>query len=602
MRTSASFIGRVQRVLGPRVFVAVDNEVPSANPILDGRLYRLGQIGSFVKIPIGFHSLFGIVMMIGSSEWLKVELNLQSDLPPGQRWLEIQLVGEVLGSDKFQRGVSMYPTLNDEVHLVTEQDLTIIYRNAGSAPIEIGSHALSEGLPATIDVEKLLTRHGAILGSTGSGKSNTVAGLLKSLSANYPNSRVIVIDPHGEYGAAFQGIAKVFRIGDSDSSNKLIVPYWAMGFDELAWFFVDRRTGGDSPQDAILRGKIYEMRKKMAEDLVKEQKLSDDEITVDAPIAFDIRQLWYELDFQDRATYNTKERKKGDEAVASKGDAAKLIPATFSPPAPGGAAPFKADPQLNLTSHLTKLFGRLKDRRFSFVCETAEYDGKQKDLHDLVDEWIDHPEPLTVFDLGGVPADVLDLVVGMITRILFELSFWGRDLEGVGRQKPILLVLEEAHSYIPRGEGRFIQGFARRSVQRIFKEGRKYGIGAVVVSQRPSELDDTVLAQCGTFFALRLTNSEDQSRVRSTVPDVVAGLIDLLPSLRNGEMILVGEAVPIPCRIRVPLVTPRTKSDDPKVSESWNQAIQQSKAGIQVSIARWRAQDPEIQIRKEAAK
>ncbi len=233
------------------------------------------------------------------------------------------------------------------------------------------------------------------------------------------------------------------------------------------------------------------------------------------------------------------------------------------------------------------------------MCDTGKYDGLTLDLHDLVASWIDHSEPLTVFDLGGVPADVIDLVVGMITRVLFEISFWGRDLDGIGRRKPILLVFEEAHGYIPKGEGRFIQGFARRMVQRIVKEGRKYGVGALLVSQRPSELDDTVLAQCGTFFALRLTNAEDQSRVRATMPDVVSGLVELLPSLRNGEAIVVGEAVPLPCRIRVPLVDPRPKSDDPKVAEQWEKTPQPSKASIQASVAGWRIQEAQDAKGKE---
>jgi len=139
---------------------------------------------------------------------------------------------------------------------------------------------------------------------------------------------------------------------------------------------------------------------------------------------------------------------------------------------------------------------------------------------------------VTVLDLGGVPSEVTDLVVGVLTRILFEGMFWGRDIPGVGKQRPLLIVFEEAHSYLPKdGSSQFVAGYAARSVRRILKEGRKYGVGAIVVSQRPSELDETILSQCGTFFSLRLTNSGDQGRVKATVPDALAGLIDLLPAL-----------------------------------------------------------------------
>ena len=144
--------------------------------------------------------------------------------------------------------------------------------------------------------------------------------------------------------------------------------------------------------------------------------------------------------------------------------------------------------------------------------------------------------------------------------------------------------------YVPRAEGRFIQGFARKSLQRVFKEGRKYGIGAIVVSQRPSELDETILSQCGTFFALRLTNAEDQGRVKSTVPDALSGLIDLLPALRTGEAIVLGEAVPLPCRVRLPLVEPRPRSDDPKVGDNWRNEKTAS-PDYAKAVTSWRVQE-----------
>ena len=239
--------------------------------------------------------------------------------------------------------------------------------------------------------------------------------------------------------------------------------------------------------------------------------------------------------------------------------------------------------------YLNKVLGRLKDRRFDFLLAPGQYDGKTKDLHDLLAEWIDHEHAITVLDLAGIPFEVIDLVVGVLTRILFEGMFWGRDLPGIGKQRPLLMVFEEAHSYLPRGEARFIAGYARRAVQRVFKEGRKYGVGAVVVSQRPSELDETVLSQCGTFFALRLSNSDDQGRIRSTVPDALAGLIDLVPALRTGEALVLGEAMQIPSRIRLPLVEPRPKSDDPDVAKRWSEPREQNPP-YDKAVTGWRRQ------------
>ncbi len=216
------------------------------------------------------------------------------------------------------------------------------------------------------------------------------------------------------------------------------------------------------------------------------------------------------------------------------------------------------------------MLGRFRDRRFDFLLDPGDYDGFKNDLHDLLGAWIDHDYAITVLDLAGIPFEVVDIVVGVVTRILFEGMFWGRDIPGIGRQRPLLIIYEEAHAYLPRGGStQFVAGYAGSSVRRIFKEGRKYGIGAIVVSQRPSELDETILSQCGTFFALRLSNSDDQGRIRSTVPDALVGLIDLLPALRTGEALVLGEAVQIPSRIRFPLVEPRPTSDDPEVVKRW---------------------------------
>lgn len=262
--------------------------------------------------------------------------------------------------------------------------------------------------------------------------------------------------------------------------------------------------------------------------------------------------------------------KKNDKDEPIRGDAEKVIPPEFLPPGPGGAPPFKSDRSKGMSSYLSKMAARLTDKRFNFLLKPGDYDGIKKDLGDLLNSWIGHDHGITVLDLAGIPSEVTDLIVGVVSRLLFEVMFWGRDVKGIGKQRPILIVYEEAHSYLPRGTGpRFIQGYAVNSAKKIFREGRKYGIGAIVVSQRPSELDETILSQCGTFIALRLSNSDDQGRVRSVIPDSLTGIVDLLPALRTGEAIVLGEAVQIPSRIRFPLIEPRPKSDDPEPSKQW---------------------------------
>ena len=522
---------------------------------------------------------------VGASEGLPTNA-LEAEPLHGLRWVEVQLVGESYGSAGFQRGVSVFPTLDDRVHIVTEDDLSIIFGSSGPSMVQIGSLAASESLPAMVNLDRLVTRHGAIIGSTGSGKSNTIAGLLKALTDGaFPSARIAVIDPHGEYAAALRGRAQVFSIGDA--KNPLHVPYWALSFDELAWFLVDRRTASESQQDLVMRDFIFDCRRANTSKL-RAGSLTPEEITVDSPIPFSIEDVWYHFDRKERVTYNDIGRSQ--EALEAEGNAATLKPASFKPASAGSAAPFKPQPPPFMAGYVNKILARLKDKRFDFLLNRGDYDGQKKDLNDLLREWIDHEHSITVFDLGGVPFEVIDLVVGVMTRILYEGMFWGRDLHGIGKQRPLLIVYEEAHGYLPKGGGgQFIAGYALRAVRRIFKEGRKYGVGALVVSQRPSELDETVLSQCGTFFALRLSNSDDQSRVKSTVPDALAGLIDMLPALRTGEALVLGEAVHIPSRVRFPLVEPRPRSDDPETAKRWKEPRVDS-APYETAVTAWRRQ------------
>ncbi len=585
MRGDVTFLGLVRRVVGSKVFVEVSHDVPSASPVIHGRVYRLGQIGSFVRIPLGYLNLYGVVSMVGASEMTAIE-DIEEQLPKGQRWIEIQLVGESYGTEGFQRGISIFPTLDDEAHIVTEQDLEVIYKTTGPSLVAIGTHAASENLVACVDIDKIVTRHVAIVGSTGSGKSNTVAGFLKTLtSGKFPSARTLIIDPHGEYGAALADRSRVFSI--NSKVNPLLVPFWALSFDELGWFLIDRKAASETQQDSLLRNKIFEDKKEACSSL-SAGKISPETITIDSPLPFSIKDVWYHFDRKERVTYNDQART--EEALIKEGDADKLLPAEFPPPGAGSSAPFNPISRIPMGNYLNKMIGRLKDRRFSFMLDPGEYDGNKKDLDDLLSDWINHEHAITVLDLGGVPFEIVDLVVGVVTRIIFEGMFWGRDLPGIGKDRPLLMVFEEAHAYLPKGgSAQFVTGYASRAVRRVLKEGRKYGLGAMVVSQRPSELDETILSQCGTFIALRLSNSDDQGRIRSTVPESISGLVELLPALRTGEAIIAGEAIQIPSRVRFPLVEPRPKSDDPEIAMRWREK-RQDEVPYDYAITNWRQQ------------
>ena len=269
------------------------------------------------------------------------------------------------------------------------------------------------------------------------------------------------------------------------------------------------------------------------------------------------------------ATYNsTTNQTKETECLINEGNAENLIAAKFKPYSMGSTVPFKAKDGA-FFAYEKKLIARLKDSRYDYMFYPGNYRNidSGRDIHELLADWIGGEERLTILDLSNVPFEVMDITVGLITRFIYDSMFWGRFVENTGRDRPILVAYEEAHSYLGKEDD---TRYAKEAVERIFKEGRKFGIGAMVISQRPSELSETILAQVGTFIALRLTNSSDQSIVKSMAPDNMNSLIDLLPSLRIGEAVVVGEAINIPSRVKLPLQTPRPDSSDPDVVSAWN--------------------------------
>jgi len=538
MISDITYLGRIIRVDSSTVEVEVADEIPSAAPIINGRLYKIGQIGTFVKIPIGNISIYGIVSAVSNTPSIIKDENRAYDL--GSRFLSVQLVGEKVGDDDFQKGVGTYPTINDEVHLVTEKDLFDIYGRKDDGSIEIGKHSSSENLSVNADIHKLVLRHSAILGSTGSGKSNATVSILTAILNDFPGSRVILVDPHGEYASAFPK-ARVFRI--NDATRPLHIPFWLMSFDELVFFLVGAEPKDDQrPEYRELRELVVK-RKRANAGALKSGVVDSDRVSADSPIPFNVRELWHHIYWWLNATFNdatkenqtkedVKEGVKGTACEVSGGNYSKLEPPRFTPYAVGAAAPYKSKHYQEFYGYEKKLISRLRDSAYDFLFHPGDYEDatSPKDLHDLLNDWIGGEERLTILDLAGVPFNVLDITVGLITRFVFDSMFWGRYEPYTGRQRPLFIAYEEAHSYLNKSEG---NNYAKDAVERIFKEGRKFGVGAIIISQRPSEISETILAQVGTFIALRLTNSSDQSIVKASAPDNLISLIDLLPSLRT---------------------------------------------------------------------
>ncbi|MGJ7033789.1 ATP-binding protein [Niabella hirudinis] len=585
MTSEVTYLGKIIRVDSSTVEVEVSNDIPSAAPIINGRLYKIGQIGTFVKMPIGNICIYGIVSSVSNTPNKLEDSQLKYNF--GSRFLTVQLVGEKIGDDDFEKGVGTYPTINDEVHLVIEKDLFDIYGKKDAGSIEIGKHSSSENLSVYTNIHKLVLRHSAILGSTGSGKSNTTVSVLKAILDDYGGSRVVLVDPHGEYASAFPD-AKVFKI--NDENNPLFIPFWLMNFDELAYFLVGAKPTDDQrPEYRLFRELITTLKKDNS--VLVSGTVDKNFITSDSPIPFSSRELWWRMNWWLNATFtsaNKDDQNKTTAKQTDEGNYDNLEPAKFEPYSVNNQPPFKSK-HSEYYSYEKKVLSRLKDSRFDFLFNPGEFKGVAgtKDLCSLLNAWIGGDSKLAILDLSGVPFEVLDITVGLITRFVYDSMFWGRNEAYTGKQRPLLLAYEEAHTYLSKNDN---NSYSKLAVEQVFKEGRKFGLGALVISQRPSEISETILAQVGTFIALRLTNSGDQSIVKSSAPDNLNSLIDLLPSLRTGEAIIVGEAIKIPSRVRIKLNSPRPTSEDPKLVEGWTKQHPLNDDNYKIVVTRIRQQ------------
>jgi len=502
MQSDVTYLGRIIKVDSSSVEVEISEDIPSSSPIINGKVYKLGQIGTFVKVVAGNILTFGLVESVSNTP---SNINSDTVVNKGSRYLSVQLIGEKVGNKKFEKGIGLYPTINDEVHIVTDEDLFDLYGKTDDTEnglLAIGKHASSDNLDVYLDIHKLVLRHSAILGSTGSGKSNSVVAILKQIGTQMHNSRMLLIDPHGEYASAFPE-AKVFRIGDEKSP--LYIPFWLMNFDELMYFLVGAKSSDDQKPEYRRFREIITQAKKMNCHL-KAGDVNPNYITADSPIPFNIRKIWYDINREINATYQIADASKQtseNECLVREGIPEKLEPAEFEPYAMSNQAPYRSRKQ-EMYSYEKKLLARLKDSRYDFMFYPGEYkdENSPKDLHNLLLDWIGGDERLAILDLSNVPFEVMDITVGLITRFVYDSMFWGRNEPNTGRNRPLLIAYEEAHSYLGKNE----TIYARNAVEKIFKEGRKFGLGAVVISQRPSELSETILAQVGTFIAFRQIN------------------------------------------------------------------------------------------------
>ncbi|MFB6463886.1 ATP-binding protein [Bradyrhizobium tunisiense] len=628
MRSDPTLIGTVQDVAGTAVSVALVRESATGLSFYKGESYRIGQVGSFVRIPLGYTSLFGIVSQVGAGAAPKAEGDAR---PWGNQWLSVQLVGERGRNGQFERGVSQHPTINDAVHIVTEDDLREIYGPGDPVDfVSVGRLASAESIPALVNINKLVTRHCAVVGTTGAGKSTTVAGLLAALSQpeRYPSSRIVILDIHGEYAKALADRATVFRITpDTEKDEKaLVIPFWALSFEELIKLSFGKL---DDRQAAVVADKVVELK---AESLSKQPRegIVAERLTADTPVPFCIHKVWFEFHQREHRTVIPKPGAAADEIEAAyvlgtdgkpvqPGDAMSVTPPLYRTVKTSGPPAERVNwgpDALNIRQQLAVLASKLRDPQFAFLFNPTEWtpqlDGTVKqDLDAVLKDWIGTSAPITILDLSGTPSTVLNDLVGALLRMLYDALFWARNLPEGGRERPLMIVLEEAHAYL----GKEHVGPAASAVRRIAKEGRKYGVGVMIVSQRPSEIDPTILSQCGTIFAMRLANDVDRGQVAGSASDNLKGLFDMLPILRTGEAIIVGEAVSLPIRTLIdpPDKGRRPDSSDPRVvvrgdpnkdgyegEGGW--AVDRHDEDYAIVMRQWRKQSPRYEHKIDSSK
>ena len=525
-------IGIVLEIAGSGSQIAIDlQRLTECAENSDPSVALAGQVGSQIKIRVG-------------KGWLlaTVRNQKQDAKTPGGILAAIDFLGE--GDEErltgkihsFRRGVTRYPIPGALVYPATSSDLRQIYASDGRSAIQVGTVYPTTDIRAGIYIDAMLGKHFALLGSTGTGKSTSAALILHRICENAPEGHIIMIDPHGEYAAAFRNTGLILDV------TNLQMPYWLMNFEEHCETLLS--TTGDSRQEdmEILAKCLLQarMKNRLAEGLGK--------ITVDAPIPYLLSDL---------SSILQNEMGKLDKATST--------------------APF-----IRIKSKLDELKG---DPRYQFMFSGMLVGDTMADFISKIFRLPARGKPISIIDVSGVPSEITSTVVAILSRLVFDFAIWSRE----EKTRPILLVCEEAHRYVPN-EKNSDGSSVGRILSRIAKEGRKYGISLGLITQRPSDLAEGVLSQCGTIISMRLNNERDQAFVKAAMPEGARGFLDAIPALRNRECIICGEGVSIPIRVSFDELEEfkRPASEDPSFAELWNNTGGEDEM-VQRTVQRWRA-------------
>jgi len=511
-------IGKIIEVDGAHIVAELHPKISELSRVYGGETYPIGQFGSIVKIHFGRKHIYAFVGRLRMKSDYQAERGIAPTTSPDERVVEADLFGEAVWAHdattpppvwelRFERGVATYPLPQQAVYLTPKAELRFIYGHGKGAVIHLGEHVGSGGTLCYADMNELLGKHTAVLGSTGAGKSGTVAAIIHSLiergnAAHHQKwkPRIVILDPHNEYGTAFSGHKRL-----STDEGTLLVPYWLLSLQETIALVIGKTEFVATSQANIVKNALLNSRT----DAATAAKVHQDKITVDSPTPYSIDKFKENVNAQRPSGSNKKEQEPFDSVI-------------------------------------NKLETLERDTRMKFLMQP--WDGKTDPFPVVLSQFVGEGDPIRIVDLSGVPNEVAGITSAVIARTLFNLKVWQTSAER--KSDPVLLVCEEAHRYVPdRGEAQYEA--AQEAIRRIAKEGRKYGLGLILVSQRPSEVDATVLSQCNSWLIHRITNEVDREHVRAILPDSVAGLTKMLSGLRRREAIFVGQAAMLPSRILI---------------------------------------------------
>jgi uncharacterized protein len=526
-------IGFVMEIAGSGSQITLDAaRLTALMPHGDPSVAMAGQVGSQIKIRVGGTWLLASIRTQRMHEQDHNVIMAAVDfLGEGD---EEKLTGKIYN---FRRGVTRYPVPGSEVYAVSSQDMKQVYAADSRAHVEIGTVFPTKDIRGALYVDAMLGKHFALLGSTGTGKSTSAALILHKICELAPEGHIVMVDPHGEYSAAFKTNGALFDV------NNLAMPYWMMNFAEHCEVFVTS-NGDDKQLDSDILAKcLLQARSKnrIAESIGK--------LTVDAPIPYLLSDL---------TNIIQNEMGKLDKASSS--------------------APF-----MRLKGKIEELKA---DPRYNFMFSGMLVGDTMADFIGKIFRLPSGGKPISIIDVSGVPSDITATVVAVLSRLVFDYAIWSRNEP----QRPILFVCEEAHRYIP--SDRVAKDSAVRTIlERIAKEGRKYGVSLGLITQRPSDLAEGVLSQCGTIISMRLNNDRDQAFVRAAMPEGARGFLDSIPALRNRECIICGEGVSIPIRVALDTLEEekRPASEDPLFSELWQETGGEAEI-LERVVRRWRSQ------------